>query len=98
METEEEVTEISTETEEEVAETSTETEESIVPEIDTSTDESEFDVMFIDPYPVTTIEGADYEIQIVHTLTLGDMLQATLITVLIVVVLLSRLLGRSARW
>lgn len=56
------------------------------------------DVLFIDPYDTTTYDAVSYEIDLVHVLTLGDVLLATLLSILIVVVLLSRLLGRSSKW
>lgn len=43
-------------------------------------------------------QNEDYAITLVHEITLGDMLLGTLVTVLIVVVLLSRLLGGARRW
>lgn len=51
------------------------------------------EVMFLDPSPVTTYDAGAYEIDLVHSFTLGDILIATLISMLIIVVLLSRLLG-----
>lgn len=61
------------------------------------------DVLFIEPYDSTTYEAFNndaiaYEIDLVHVVTLGDVLLATLLSILIIVVLLSRLLGRSPKW
>lgn len=53
----------------------------------------------VDPKPqdnnrnVSVFESADYTIEIVHQMTLGDILTSTLLSMLIIVVLLSRLLG-----
>ena len=49
--------------------------------------------------PETSIYANDgNEFVIIHSLTLGDILTATLLSILIIVVLLSRLLGRSSKW
>lgn len=52
-----------------------------------------------DPEPIIEVqnvsyyETADYTIELVHELTLGDILVSTLLTILIVITLLSRLFG-----
>lgn len=51
------------------------------------------DVLIVDPSPLTTYTTDGYEIDIIHSMTVGDILTSTLVTVLIIVVLLSRLLG-----
>lgn len=49
--------------------------------------------------PETRIFANDgNEFALVHSLTLGDILLATLLAILIVTILLSRLLGRSSGW
>lgn len=55
--------------------------------------DNEVEVLFVDPSPHTTYKTAAYEIDIIHSMTLGDILTSTLISVLIIVVFLSRLLG-----
>ena len=42
---------------------------------------------------VSVYETADYSIELVHQVTLGDFLTSTMLGVLIIVVLLSRLIG-----
>ena len=78
------------------------TDSNTLTETDASTTEPETEtsgaeVLFVD-YDSTTFYGETYEIQLIHTFTLGDILLATLLSVLIIVVLMSRLLGRSSRW
>lgn len=52
------------------------------------------DVLFVEPTPVTTYQTESYEIDIVHSLTLGDILTSTFLGMLIIVMLLSRIIGR----
>lgn len=59
-----------------------------------STDSSDAtDIVFIDPSPVTTYDAGMYEIDLVHTVTLGDFLIGTLLCILIAVQLIGRLFG-----
>lgn len=73
-------------TEEETTETGTTTTQ--------GQEDENVDVLFVEPTPVTTYQTESYEIDIVHSITLGDFLTSTLIAMLIVVTLLSRIIGR----
>ena len=48
--------------------------------------------------PASIIQSGDGEFHVIHSITLGDMMLSILIVILIVVILLSRVLGRSSKW
>lgn len=48
--------------------------------------------------PTSIIQSADGEFHVIHSVTLGDMMLAVLLSILIVAILLSRVLGRSSKW
>lgn len=65
-----------------------------VEETEITTDDVQTDVSTdVTTANVSVYEGPDYSIQLIHEFTLGDVLISTLLSVLIVVHLLSRLIG-----
>ena len=48
--------------------------------------------------PASIIQSGDGEFHVIHSVTLGDMMLSILIVILIVVILISRVLGRSSKW
>ena len=94
----EEVTEEKTENSQSSDKNSDDTEEKAENEGETVTADppadNEVEVLFVDPAPQTTYKTDAYEIDIIHSMTTGDILISTLLAVLIIVVFLSRVLGR----
>jgi len=48
--------------------------------------------------PASIIQSSDGEFHVIHSVTLGDMMLSVLMVILIIVILLSRVLGRSSQW
>ena len=46
----------------------------------------------------SVIQSVDGEFHVIHSVTLGDMMLAVLLSILIIVTVLSRVLGRSSKW
>lgn len=82
---------------------STDLGKSELPNVDTPGNEEIYKVEIVEQ-PIheqlhaTVFEKMDYHITLKHEITLGDFLLSTLLGILIIVTLLSRLIGGGSRW
>lgn len=79
-------------------ETTSEPAEETSEDIVTVTDgDADIRIQYIEPPETTKYEQLAYTIDIVHSITLGEIVLATLLAMLIVVIFLSRVIGGGAR-